>query len=73
MRAGTSASRTGNSGGDRYCEILSESVRVGEGGPQMWSSVPRIPQRREEPEALEVIEVQVAQQDVDAFRRRPVQ
>ena len=61
-RAGTSARRTGNSGGDRYCEILSESDRVGEGGPQMWGSVPD-PERREEPEPLEVIEVQVAEEE----------
>ena len=39
-RAGTSASRTGNSGGERYCESDPDRERVGDGGPQMWSSVP---------------------------------
>jgi hypothetical protein len=39
-RAGTSANRTGNSGGERYCEIRSDNERVGDAGPQMWSSVP---------------------------------
>jgi hypothetical protein len=32
-----------------------------------------IPERREEPEALEMIEMQVAEQDVDPLRSRPVE
>ena len=61
---GTSSSRTGNNGGERYIEIRSARCCTGDVGPQIWMSRPGREQRAEEAEALEMIEVEVGEQDV---------
>ena len=61
---GTSSRRTGNSGGERYMAIRSDRCCTGEVGPHMWMSRPGEEQRAEEPEALQMIEVEMGEQDM---------
>ena len=64
-RAGTSRRSSGKSGGENERRIRSRRLSTGERGPPDLDADAVIPERREEAEALEVVEVQVGQEEVD--------
>ena len=59
--AGTWRRSIGKSGGEKEREIRSWRLSTGDGGPQMSTRHALVPERREEAEPLEVVEVQVGE------------
>ena len=70
-RAGTSRKSIGKSGGEKPRRMRSRRLSTGERGPQIVHRHVRVPERREEAKALEVVEVQVRQEEVDPPRAAP--